>query len=386
MRCQPSCSGPYITPNPLLTLGSGVVTQVLAVVGARPNFVKAAPVVAALEGSAGVAVRLLHTGQHYDRALSDGFIERLGMRQPDANLGVGSGTHAEQSAGVMTGVEADLLANPADLTLVAGDVNSTLGAALASVKAGVPVGHIESGLRSGDWSMPEEVNRVVTDRVSSLLLATSEDAVRNLDAEGITEGVELVGNTMIDSLFRILDGVDRTAVLAKHGVESRNFVLVTLHRPALVDDPALLGPSMQVLARIAESLPVIFPVHPRTRARLDATTFSGLGILILAEPMDYDEFIALEAEARLVITDSGGLQEETTVLGVPCLTYRTTTERPITIEQGTNELVGVDPEALHEAAERVLNSDPPSEAPEIPLWDGKAGPRAAAAIETFLSG
>jgi UDP-N-acetylglucosamine 2-epimerase (non-hydrolysing) len=362
-----------------------VTPVVLAVVGARPNFVKAAPVVAALEES-DTSVRLLHTGQHYDRALSDGLIERLGMRQPDANLGVGSGTHAEQTAGVMTGVEADLLANPADLVLVAGDVNSTMGAALAAVKLEVPVAHIESGLRSGDWSMPEEVNRVVTDRVSSVLLATSEDAVRNLDAEGITEGVELVGNTMIDSLFRILEGVDRQAVLAKHGVESGNFVLVTLHRPALVDDAALLGPTMQVLSGIAESLPVVFPVHPRTRARLDSTTFSGLGNLILAEPMDYDEFIALEAEARLVITDSGGLQEETTVLGVPCLTYRTTTERPITIEQGTNELVGVDPGALREAAERALSSDPPAETPEIPLWDGKAGPRAAKAIEAFLNG
>ncbi len=361
------------------------MTLVLAVVGARPNFVKAAPVVAALEEADDISVRLLHTGQHYDRALSDGFIERLGMRRPDANLGVGSGTHAEQTAGVMRGVEADLAANPADLALVAGDVNSTMGAALAAVKLEVPVAHIESGLRSGDWSMPEEVNRVVTDRVSSVLLATSEDAVRNLDAEGITEGVELVGNTMIDSLFRILEGVDRKALASKHGVEPGNFVIVTLHRPALVDNPELLGPTMQVLSGIAESIPVIFPVHPRTRARLDAITFSGLGNLILADPMDYDEFVGLEADARLVITDSGGLQEETTVLGVPCLTYRTTTERPITIELGTNELVGVDPNALREAAERVLSADPPAEAPEIPLWDGKAGPRAAAAIEAFLA-
>jgi UDP-N-acetylglucosamine 2-epimerase (non-hydrolysing) len=362
-----------------------VTPVVLAVVGARPNFVKAAPVIAALENSGRARVRLLHTGQHYDRALSGGFIERLGMREPDANLGVGSGTHAQQTAGVMTGVEADLRANPADLVLVAGDVNSTMAAALAAAKLHTAVAHIESGLRSRDWEMPEEINRVVTDRVSELLLCTSPDAVENLAGEGISgDGVQLVGNTMIDSLFRILDGVDRPALLAKNEVEAGSFVLVTLHRPALVDDPERLGPTMEVLAGIAESLPVIFPVHPRTRARLDATTFTGLDAVTLVEPMDYADFIGLQAEARLVITDSGGVQEETTVLGVPCLTYRTTTERPITIELGTNELVGIDPAALREAAERRLAENPPADPPEIPLWDGRAGPRAGGAIERFL--
>jgi UDP-N-acetylglucosamine 2-epimerase (non-hydrolysing) len=362
-----------------------VTPVVLAVVGARPNFVKAAPVIAALEGSARCSVRLLHTGQHYDRALSDDFIERLGMREPDANLGVGSGTHAEQTAGVMTGVEADLLANPADLVLVAGDVNSTMAAALAATKLDGAVAHIESGLRSRDWTMPEEVNRVVTDRVSGLLLCTSQDAVENLAAEGITgDGVQLVGNTMIDSLFRILEGVDRPALLARNEVESRNFVLVTLHRPTLVDHPERLGPTMEVLSRIAQSIPVIFPVHPRTKARLGATTFTGLGSVTLVEPMDYADFIGLEAEARLVITDSGGVQEETTVLGVPCLTYRTSTERPITVSLGTNELVGVDPEALRAAARRALGTEPPERPPEIPLWDGEAGARAAEAALSFL--
>jgi UDP-N-acetylglucosamine 2-epimerase (non-hydrolysing) len=362
-----------------------VTPVVLAVVGARPNFVKAAPVIAALESSGRASVRLLHTGQHYDRALSGGFIERLGMREPDANLGVGSGTHAEQTAGVLIGVEADLSANPADLVLVAGDVNSTMAAALAAAKLNTSVAHIESGLRSRDWEMPEEINRVVTDRVSELLLCTSPDAVENLAAEGISgDGVQLVGNTMIDSLFRILDGVDRLALLAKNAVEGRNFVLVTLHRPALVDDPERLRPTMEVLAGIAQRLPVIFPVHPRTRARLDETGFSGGGKVTLVEPMDYSDFIGLEAEARLVITDSGGVQEETTVLGVPCLTYRTTTERPITIERGTNELVGIDPVALKEAAERRLAENPAAGPPVIPLWDGDAGPRAGAAIERFL--
>jgi UDP-N-acetylglucosamine 2-epimerase (non-hydrolysing) len=362
-----------------------VTSSVLAVVGARPNFVKSAPVIAALEESNDVSVRLLHTGQHYDRALSDGFIERLGMREPDANLGVGSGSHAEQTAAALTGIETDLMEHPADLVLVAGDVNSTLAAALAATKLHVSVAHIESGLRSGDWQMPEEVNRVVTDRISDLLLCTSRDAVLNLAAEGMEgDGVQLVGNTMIDSLFRLLEGVNRPAVLGRNAVKSRGFVLVTLHRPALVDDAERLAPTMEVLAGIADSLPVIFPVHPRTRDRL-AGTGAGWGKVILTPPMDYNDFIGLEAEARLVITDSGGVQEETSVLGTPCLTYRTTTERPITIELGTNELVGVDPIALREAAERSLAAELPEKPPEIPLWDGQAGPRAATAIEKFLA-
>jgi len=360
---------------------------VLAIVGARPNFVKAAPVIAALQNADGISVRVLHTGQHYDRALSGGFIERLGMREPDANLAVGSGTHAEQTAGVLIGIEKDLLEHPADIVLVPGDVNSTVGAALAATKLHVGVAHIEAGLRSGDWGMPEEVNRVVTDRISDLLLCTSADAVANLATEGISgDGVQLVGNTMIDSLFRLLEGVDRPALLDRNGLEGRGFVLVTLHRPALVDDPELLGPTMDVLGEIGGDLPVIFPVHPRTRARLEGMGYSATGKVTLAEPMDYTDFIGLEAEARLAVTDSGGVQEETSVLGTPCLTYRTTTERPVTIELGTNELVGVDPDALREAAERELGEDLPADPPEIPLWDGKAGPRAAAAVEAFLSG
>jgi len=363
-----------------------VTASVLAVVGARPNFVKAAPVISALEQIHGISVRVLHTGQHYDRALSGGFIDRLGMRQPDVNLGVGSGTHAQQTAGVITGVEAALVETPADLVVVAGDVNSTMAAALAATKLGISIAHIESGLRSRDWSMPEEVNRVVTDHVSQVLLCTSEDAVANLAREGISgDGVRLVGNTMIDSLFRLLEGVDRAAVLARNAVEPGNFILVTLHRPALVDDPKLLRPTMEVLAELAESVPVVFPAHPRTTARLEDTGYSGWGKVMLAEPMDYTDFIGLEAEARLVITDSGGVQEETTVLGVPCLTYRTTTERPITIELGTNELVGLDPNALRSAAERVLVADPPAEPPRIPLWDGEAGWRAAEAIDALLT-
>ena len=330
-------------------------------------------------------MRLLHTGQHYHQALSGSFFERLGMREPDANLGVGSGTHAEQTAAVLIGVESYLAENPADLVLVAGDVNSTMAAALAATKLNIPVAHIESGLRSRDWGMPEEVNRVLTDHISELLLCTSEDAVANLAGEGITgDGVQLVGNTMIDSLMRILEGIERDAVLREHAVERRQYVLVTLHRPYLVDHPERLGEVISVLGELGTDMPVLFPAHPRTTDRLkDAGTEIPDG-LRLVEPMDYADFIALEADARLVVTDSGGVQEETTVLGVPCLTYRTTTERPITVERGTNELVGVDSDALREAAQRLLLAEPPDEPPQIPLWDGKAGPRAAAAVASFL--
>jgi UDP-N-acetylglucosamine 2-epimerase (non-hydrolysing) len=360
------------------------MATVLAVVGARPNFVKMAPVVAALQATEGIDVRLLNTGQHYDRALSGGLIERLDMREPDVNLGVGSGSHAQQTAKVLAGVESDLIDNPADLALVAGDVNSTLAAALAATKLHVAVAHVESGLRSRDWSMPEEVNRVVTDRISDLLLCTSEDAVDNLAAEGMVRNVELVGNTMIDSLNRILEGVDRDRLLEAQDLEHRGFVLVTLHRPALVDDPEALAAALAVLGEIAEDLPVLFPAHPRTEAALEAGAISlPAGVRVL-EPMDYADFIALEAEARLVITDSGGVQEETSVLGVPCLTYRDTTERPITIERGTNTLVGVDPGALSEAAQAALAADPPERPPHIPHWDGEAGPRAAEAVVSFL--
>ncbi|MFN2613097.1 MAG: non-hydrolyzing UDP-N-acetylglucosamine 2-epimerase [Solirubrobacterales bacterium] len=363
------------------------MSELLAVVGARPNLVKMAPLLEAFEGAGTPSVRLLHTGQHYDRALSDGLIERLGMRRPDANLGVGSGTHAEQVAGVMIGVERELQDGAFDGLIAAGDVNSTMAAALAAVKLQVPVVHVESGLRSRDWTMPEEVNRVVTDRVSDLLLCTSADAAENLRAEGApAEAVKLVGNTMIDSLLRILGGVDRDAVLAAQEVERREFVLITLHRPSLVDDPRRLAAVMEVLGELAERLPVVFPAHPRTTSRLRAAGLRRWPGLRVLEPMDYADFIALEAETRLVITDSGGVQEETSVLGVPCLTYRDSTERPVTIELGTNTLVGADPEALRRACGEELERPVSELAPEIPLWDGEAGPRAAAAVlEKFCS-
>jgi UDP-N-acetylglucosamine 2-epimerase (non-hydrolysing) len=361
--------------------------SVLAVVGARPNFVKVAPILHALAEVPGLEVRVLHTGQHYDRALSGSFIEQLDMRRPDHHLGIGSGTHAEQTAAVMIGVERILADERPDALVVPGDVNSTLGAALAASKAGVPIVHVESGLRSRDWTMPEEINRVVTDRISDLLLCHCDEAVENLAAEGIHgEQVALVGNTMIDSLMRLLPAARAGGALERHGLEPNGYALVTLHRPALVDEPTLLAPVIEVLDDLARSLPVVLPLHPRTRARLEAMGAGAAQRLTIAEPLEYLDFIALESSARLVITDSGGVQEETSALGVPCLTYRDNTERPVTVTHGTNRLIGVEPEALAGAARATLSRPLDAEPRRIPLWDGQAGPRAAAAIAALLDG
>jgi UDP-N-acetylglucosamine 2-epimerase (non-hydrolysing) len=371
----------------LVNLPAGSRRRVLAVVGARPNFVKVAPVLHALAERGELEIRVLHTGQHYDRALSDSFIEQLGMPAPDHYLGVGSGTHAEQTAAVMVGVERVLSEEPADVLIVPGDVNSTVGAALAASKLGVPIAHVESGLRSGDRTMPEEINRIVTDRISDLLLCHCDDAARNLVAEGAPEDtIALVGNTMIDSLLRLLPAAHATGAVAHHGLEPSGYALVTLHRPALVDDPVRLTAVIQVLNELAESLPVILPLHPRTRARLGDVASGTADGLLLTEPLEYLEFIALEASARLVVTDSGGVQEETSALGVPCLTYRDNTERPVTISLGTNRLVGVEPIALARAAHEALATPMPAERGRIPLWDGRAGERTATAVTALLAG
>jgi UDP-N-acetylglucosamine 2-epimerase (non-hydrolysing) len=359
--------------------------SVTCVVGARPNFVKAAPVVDAL-AELGVGVSVLNTGQHYDRALAGSFIEQLGMPWPDHDLRVGSGSHAEQTAAVLLGSERFLIERAPDAVVVVGDVNSTVGAALAATKLGIPVVHVESGLRSGDWTMPEEVNRVLTDRMSDLLLCHCEEAVRNLDAEGIAaERVALVGNTMIDSLMRLLPAAHERRAHQRLGVAEGDFVLVTLHRPALVDDAGRLAAVVGTLAGIADELPVVFPLHPRTRERLKGMAQRALAKLVVTDPLDYLDFIGLEAAARLVITDSGGLQEETSALGVPCLTYRENTERAVTVELGTNRLVGIDPAALADAAAFELGQ-PVREARPIPLWDGRAGERAGRAIAAMLGG
>jgi UDP-N-acetylglucosamine 2-epimerase (non-hydrolysing) len=358
--------------------------RLLVVVGARPNFVKVAPVIQALDAAGEIGTALLHTGQHYDHSLSDSFLEQLAMPEPDFFLGVGSGTHAEQTAGVLLGTEGVLREHEFDAVLVAGDVNSTLAAALAAAKLGVAVIHLEAGLRSGDWTMPEEINRTLTDRLSDLLLCPSADALRNLADEGISsERACVIGNTMIDSLLRLERSASARDVLERLGLQRGRYALVTLHRPALVDDAELLAATLDALGGLASSLPVLFPVHPRTRASLSGQTFHE-GSLTLLDPLDYLDFVALMRSARLVVTDSGGVQEETTVLGVPCLTYRTTTERPITVSEGTNRVVGLDPEALRAACARVLAAHPPASRPRLPLWDGRAGERAAEAIARFM--
>jgi len=358
--------------------------QILVVVGTRPNFVKVAPVLNALRASGRVGTRLLHTGQHYDRQMSEAFLEQLDFPTADFHLGVGSGTHAEQTAAVLVGVERVLTSDAIDAVLVPGDVNSTLAAALAAAKIGTPVVHLEAGLRSGDWTMPEEINRVLCDRLSALLLCHSPEAPDHLRSEGIDPArVAMVGNTMIDSLRRLLPAARDAGTLARLGLRAGEFALVTLHRPALVDHAESLGGVLAVLERLAQRISVVFPMHPRTRARLVGGAPTGLRIV---DPLEYLDFIALEEQARVVVTDSGGVQEETSALGVPCITYRTNTERPITVTLGTNTLVGLDPAALEGALEETLGVDPPAHAPSIPLWDGAAGPRAARAIEDLLTG
>jgi UDP-N-acetylglucosamine 2-epimerase (non-hydrolysing) len=358
--------------------------RVTCVVGARPNFVKAAPVVHALRARGDVDVRVLNTGQHYDRSLAGSFVEQLGMPQPDRDLRVGSGSHAQQTAAVLVGAERELVEHRPGAVIVVGDVNSTVGAALAAAKLGVRVAHLESGLRSGDWTMPEEVNRAVTDRLSDLLLCHCEEAVGNLLAEGVeAERIALVGNTMIDSLFRLLPVARERRPLERLGLTAGRYVLVTLHRPALVDDPQRLGAVLDRLAQLADTLPVVFPMHPRTRERMQDSAAPALARLLPTGPLDYLDFIALQASARLVVTDSGGVQEETSALGVPCLTYRDNTERAVTVQLGTNRVVGVDPEALVRAATDEL-AQPRACPRPIPLWDGRAGERAADAIVRLL--
>ena len=354
--------------------GYGDRVRALLVSGARPNFMKIKPVLDALEAR-GADTVLVHTGQHYDAAMSDVFFDELGIRPPDHRLGVGSGTHAEQTARVMTAFEPLLAEVAPDVVVVVGDVNSTLACAIVAAKAVIPVAHVEAGLRSNDWTMPEEVNRVVTDRLSRYLLAPSPDAVDNLRAEGEPDAeIHLVGNVMVDTLLSNIERARARAATMRPGLG--RYGLVTLHRPANVDDPGVLIPLMDALARISEACPLVFPVHPRTRAQLDGHPIPST--IHLVDPAGYLDFIALEAGASVVLTDSGGVQEETTVLGVPCLTLRENTERPITITEGTNRLVGRDPQAVVDAAFEVLRDPPESRRPE--LWDGRAGERIADAL------
>ena len=345
---------------------------------------KAAPVITALKRR-GWQQQLIHTGQHYDELMSDLLFRQLDLPKPDINLGVGSGSHGQQTAAVLTAVEKVLTDRRPDVVVVYGDVNSTMAATLAAAKLLIPVAHVEAGLRSFDRTMPEEINRVVTDQLASYLFTPSADGDANLLREGVAEDrIFRVGNVMIDTLVRCLPLADATTILQQLGIAAqRPFVLVTLHRPANVDSPQLLAEMLHTLAEISKQLPVIFPMHPRTRARLgpDAPSSSTLH---LVAPVGYLEFLALERAAALVITDSGGVQEETTYLGVPCLTVRQNTERPVTITEGTNQLIGTDPKKLLGAAMAQLSSaKKPAQIPE--LWDGHAAERIADVFARYSS-
>lgn len=355
---------------------------ILHVVGARPNFMKAAPVVQAL-ARAGIAQALVHTGQHYDEAMSGQLFTQLGLPAPDVNLNVGSGTHAQQTAAIMVGMEAQLLERRPSLLVVYGDVNSTVAAALVAAKMNIPVAHVEAGLRSFDRTMPEEINRIVTDRLATLLFTPSADGDENLLREGTpADSIHRVGNVMIDSLVRCLPLADASAVMAGIGLKSSQpYVLVTLHRPSSVDDPAMLEALLETLLRLAKRLPIVFPVHPRTKGRMGNRPLPGIHLI---DPAGYFQFLALERDARLVITDSGGVQEETTFLGVPCLTVRDNTERPVTIAHGSNTLIGRDPKRLLDTA--IARLDSPAGQRSIPeLWDGHTAGRIAAVIARWLN-
>ena len=354
--------------------------KVINVVGARPNFMKVAPVVEAMRGRRDeFAPLVLHTGQHYDERMSDAFFRDLGLPHPDVHLGVGSGSHAQQTAAVMQKFEPVVLEHRPDWVLVVGDVNSTLACALVCSKLGVRVAHVEAGLRSRDRAMPEEINRILTDQLSDLLLTPSEDADRNLAGEGIPpERIRFVGNVMIDSLFKQLRRAEGSRVREELELGGSDYAVVTLHRPSNVDDPATLGGILSALARVGERLPVVFPIHPRTRKNLEEFGLleaAGAGVRFV-EPLGYLDFLRLYSGARLVLTDSGGIQEETTALGVPCLTLRENTERPVTVELGTNRVVGTDPARIVAEAERALARDRQKEPPRVPpLWDGRAAER-----------
>jgi UDP-N-acetylglucosamine 2-epimerase (non-hydrolysing) len=356
------------------------------VVGARPNFMKMAPLLHALEAYQHVSPVLVHTGQHYDDNLSDVFFQELRMKRPDICLEVGSGKHGQQTARVIERFEAVLEQAAAegrrfDRVVVVGDVNSTMAAALAAIKMHVPVAHVEAGLRSSDRSMPEEINRIVTDSISDMLFVSEPSGMENLRREGRPEeGTHLVGNVMIDTLLRLLPKAVKTDVLENHGLRPGQYGVVTLHRPGNVDQAETLGPIIEVLVATSRDLPLVFPIHPRTMQKIERFGLTenlrrAPGVLQLP-PLGYLGFLALTSQARVIVTDSGGLQEESTVLGVPCLTMRSNTERPITVENGTSTLVGNDPVLLSECLRAVLNgSYKRGYCPT--LWDGHAAERIA---------
>lgn len=361
--------------------------MILLVAGTRPNFMKIAPVYRALSARK-LDARVLHTGQHFDATMSDVFFRDLGLPEPYVTLKGGGGSHAEQTASILVGIEKALLADRPKVVIVVGDVTSTLSAALAASKLGIPVVHVESGLRSRDWTMPEEINRVVTDQLSDLLLTPSPDAAPNLRAEGIPEErIKFVGNVMIDSLHWALRKT--TDALGRFDLSPGGYALATLHRPANVDTAEALTATLDAVSTVAKHLPVLFPVHPRTMVRAEALGLKDRLVktpnLRTIEPLGYDDFVTVMSKSKLVATDSGGIQEETTALGIPCLTLRGGTERPITVTEGTNEVVGLDVEKIERAMKAIMSGQ--AKKGRVPDgWDGKAGERVATAIVDFLEG
>jgi UDP-N-acetylglucosamine 2-epimerase (non-hydrolysing) len=359
--------------------------KVINVVGARPNFMKVAPIVEAMKRREREFTPLVvHTGQHYDAAMSDTFFSDLDLPEPDVYLGVGSASHAAQTAAVMERFEPVVIKEKPDWVVVVGDVNSTLACALVCVKLGVKVAHVEAGLRSRDRTMPEEINRLLTDQIADLLLTPSADANENLLAEGIPEKrIRLVGNVMIDSLYKHLEGSRQSGIRDELGLTEKTYAALTLHRPANVDEPATFARILDALGRISEQLPIVFPVHPRTRKTIAQHGFDERVVAIaglrLIDPLGYLDFLSLYSGARLVLTDSGGIQEETSVLGIPCLTLRENTERPITVRMGTNRIVGSDTEKIVAAASEAL-AESAKPAATIPLWDGHTADRILAAL------
>jgi UDP-N-acetylglucosamine 2-epimerase (non-hydrolysing) len=358
--------------------------RVLCVAGARPNFMKIAPLLREFNSRDTFESFLVHTGQHYDARMSENFFRDLGIPAPDINLGVGSGTHAEQTAHVLMKLEAVLLSERPDLVLVVGDVNSTLAATIAAVKLDIPVAHVEAGLRSGDRTMPEELNRLMTDVVASWLFTTEADGEANLLREGIDPArIHFVGNVMIDTLLANLERAKKLDTLERLGLTEGKFCLLTLHRPSNVDDPARLAELFGALEEIHDRVPIVFPVHPRTATNIsEALGGRDLKFQII-EPQDYLDFLRLMADAKIVLTDSGGVQEETTALGKPCFTLRDSTERPITVTHGTNTMVGADREVILREVMATLDGKP--KAGNVPdLWDGKASERIANVLERDL--
>lgn len=360
--------------------------KVINVVGARPNFMKVAPIVAAMKKRPDkFSPLVLHTGQHYDTAMSDTFFSDLELPEPDMYLGVGSGTHAAQTAAVMQRFEPVVIDENPDWVLVVGDVNSTLACALVCVKLGLKVAHVEAGLRSRDRTMPEEINRLLTDQIADLLFTTSEDADQNLRAEGIpSERIKFVGNVMIDSLIKNLERARQSTIKTQLGVADDSYAVLTLHRPSNVDNRQTFEAILDALEVISSSVPIIFPVHPRTRKTISELGLSGrvesITNLRLIDPLGYLDFLNLYSTARLVLTDSGGIQEETTSLGIPCLTLRENTERPVTVALGTNVIVGTDPQKIIAAANAALNGNNYSSR-QVPLWDGHAADRIVDVLE-----